>query len=752
MFKLPHVIAFFVLVLAPCAAGQQDAIVSWGRDGFGQVSGTPSGLDFLEIAAVGDSSLALRTAGSLIAWGDNQFGLVSNAPTGNNFVQIAGGWSHMAALKDDGSLLMWGRDQQGQVSGMPPSTVFLQVACGLYHTLAIKADSSIASWGFDGYSQVSSTPAGTGFLQVAGGEHHSIALKNDGSIVSWGWDFDGQVRDTPSGTDFVQVGAAKGFSLALKTDGTIVAWGDNSWSRVTGVPSGTGFLQVAAGDYHCLAIRTDGSIVSWGHDGYNQVSNTPTGIDFVKISGGALHSLALQGEDSDQDGLRDSQEDANLNGLVDPGETDPFDQDTDDDGLSDGEEVNTLRADTRWIQSPGGDFYRLAPANTWQQARFAAVAQGYDLTSVQDQAEADWLYSTFGDIGDGFWIGLTDFSAIFTWSDGSPVNYTQWATGEPNTTFVAAYVGGPSAAEPGNWYAEFAGITPRLAVWESPGPNAPQTALDPLAWDTDGDGLGDGQEDGVDAIYWDGFGIAGVTGTDSLVFIVDSDPLTTTDPLDLDSDEDGIADGVEDIDGDGAVAVLSETNPTLADTDGDTLPDGLELGFTSATLDTDGNVFVPDGDPLTTTDPLAADTDSGGVDDGIEDQNGDGAVNTWETDPNQAADDDFAFYVTNLTPGGIIHFNVLNATPNMVIVPAFSLTGAGPTMTTLGINVALSMPIKVLPPTLSDNQGAATWNGPRVPNSAQLGFGVYIQAVEVPISSVQQPRTSNAVLLPVGTN
>jgi len=44
------------------------------------------------------------------------------------------------------------------------------------------------------------------------------------------------------------------------------------------------------------------------------------------------------------------------------------------------------------------------------------------------------------------------------------------------------------------------------------------------------------------------------------------------------------------------------------------------------------------------------------------------------------------------------------------------------------------------------------WSGPRVPNSAQLGFGVYIQAVEVPVSSVQQPRTSNAILLPVGQN
>ncbi|MCO4744475.1 MAG: OmpA family protein [Proteobacteria bacterium] len=43
-------------------------------------------------------------------------------------------------------------------------------------------------------------------------------------------------------------------------------------------------------------------------------------------------------EDSDNDGLLDEEEDVNDNGIVDPGETDPFDADTDDDGLLDGQE------------------------------------------------------------------------------------------------------------------------------------------------------------------------------------------------------------------------------------------------------------------------------------------------------------------------------------------------------------------------------------------------------------------------------
>ena len=43
--------------------------------------------------------------------------------------------------------------------------------------------------------------------------------------------------------------------------------------------------------------------------------------------------------DSDNDGLTDGEEDANKNGCVDLGETDPNDPDSDDDGVLDGPEV-----------------------------------------------------------------------------------------------------------------------------------------------------------------------------------------------------------------------------------------------------------------------------------------------------------------------------------------------------------------------------------------------------------------------------
>jgi len=64
-------------------------------------------------------------------------------------------------------------------------------------------------------------------------------------------------------------------------------------------------------------------------------------------------------QDSDGDGLLDSEEDINRNGQLDPGETDPFDPDTDGDGLTDkqekekGTDPNNWRSGTR-ISGSGG--------------------------------------------------------------------------------------------------------------------------------------------------------------------------------------------------------------------------------------------------------------------------------------------------------------------------------------------------------------------------------------------------------------
>ncbi len=117
--------------------------------------------------------------------------------------------------------------------------------------------------------------------------------------------------------------------------------------------------------------------------------------------------------------------------------------------------------------------------------------------------------------------------------------------------------------------------------------------------------------------------------------LIDRDEeLAGTDPLDGDSDDDGLRDGLEpafavDQDGDGFVNGLDP------DSDGDGIFDGTESGVTVPQPGTNvgQGFFVPDADPNTTTDPTDADTDGGGVADGAEDRNFNGRRDGSETDP-----------------------------------------------------------------------------------------------------------------------
>ena len=113
-----------------------------------------------------------------------------------------------------------------------------------------------------------------------------------------------------------------------------------------------------------------------------------------------------------------------------------------------------------------------------------------------------------------------------------------------------------------------------------------------------------------------------------------------SDPLDADSDDDGLTDGAEgapssDTDGDGVRNILDP------DGDGDGVFDGTESGVTVPSPDTDvvAGFFVPDADPSTTTSPRDRDSDNGGASDGAEDGNGNGQVDSGETDPNDPSDD-----------------------------------------------------------------------------------------------------------------
>ena len=119
--------------------------------------------------------------------------------------------------------------------------------------------------------------------------------------------------------------------------------------------------------------------------------------------------------------------------------------------------------------------------------------------------------------------------------------------------------------------------------------------------DTDGDGTQDGTESGITTPVADPDGAGPLKGTDPNVFVPDADPTTTTDPLDDDTDDDGLKDGSassEDMNDNGRVDA-GETDPNNPDTDGDGWDDGTEVRRETDPLDPDdhplpiGGIIVP---------------------------------------------------------------------------------------------------------------------------------------------------------------
>ncbi len=108
-----------------------------------------------------------------------------------------------------------------------------------------------------------------------------------------------------------------------------------------------------------------------------------------------------------------------------------------------------------------------------------------------------------------------------------------------------------------------------------------------------------------------------------------------SDPLDADTDDDGVPDGAEkdalqDSDGDGLINVLDP------DSDDDALFDGTESGYDCSNPATNAALghCRADGDRgATKTDPTDRDSDDGGVIDGSEDSNFNGVVDPGERDP-----------------------------------------------------------------------------------------------------------------------
>jgi alpha-tubulin suppressor-like RCC1 family protein len=136
------VITLFILVVLAgsvvAKATDAGSIVSWGAIAFD--SKEPDANDFVTISAGVNSSLALKSNGSIIGWGDNYYGQAT-PPDGNDFAAISAGDSYSLALKSDGSIVGWGANHYGQATP-PEGNDFIAIAAGYLQSLAIRKEPS----------------------------------------------------------------------------------------------------------------------------------------------------------------------------------------------------------------------------------------------------------------------------------------------------------------------------------------------------------------------------------------------------------------------------------------------------------------------------------------------------------------------------------------------------------------------------------------------------------------------------------
>ena len=147
-------------------------------------------------------------------------------------------------------------------------------------------------------------------------------------------------RETPVqvGTDVSRATANMNHSLFVKTDGTLWAMGQNNYGQLgdgtttdhsTPVQVTSYVSQVTAGSSHSLFLQAAPDSDNDGRKDYLEETSCTDPFD----------------ADTDDDGILDGTEDADQNGIWGFDETDPCDSDTDGDGVQDGTESGYTLAD-----------------------------------------------------------------------------------------------------------------------------------------------------------------------------------------------------------------------------------------------------------------------------------------------------------------------------------------------------------------------------------------------------------------------
>ncbi len=318
---------------ASSKASVSGTLQAWGDDLRGQLGNgatglvdkpvtvqLPAGVTITAVAAGGQATLAVTSAGQVYAWGDNQYGQLGDGTTTD---------SHTPVLVH-----------------LPKGTVATAVAAGDGDSLAVTSTGQVYAWGNNHYGELGdgstvnrlrparvALPHGTKAVSVTASYNYSMALTSTGSVLAWGYNGSGQLgngfltaSEVPARVKLpakvkVKMLASGGYDgLALTESGHVMSWGDDGFGQLGNgnartsvlpvsvrLPKGVKITAVAGGSQHGLALTSSGGVLAWGRNTWGQLGNgktarasvtpvrvrIPKGDKVVAISAGGGFSLAV---------------------------------------------------------------------------------------------------------------------------------------------------------------------------------------------------------------------------------------------------------------------------------------------------------------------------------------------------------------------------------------------------------------------------------------------------------------------------
>ena len=239
----------------------------------------PTGGGPAKVALADSHGVILASDGSLWTWGESWSGWpvlglgkvesttrLRRIGKDTDWVDVAAGGSHTLALKADGTIWGWGENygwQIGDGTTIPratpvrsvPGNDWKQVATGV-HCVGLKQNGTLWAWGNNwsgvlGNGTTNNSPApvqvgrSTNWVRVWANNIENIGLQSDGSLWFWGHRYlqfgpPGESMLVPtrlsSDTNWVSVGLGDFLGFAVKSDGTLWAWGADA-DIFTGAPA-----------------------------------------------------------------------------------------------------------------------------------------------------------------------------------------------------------------------------------------------------------------------------------------------------------------------------------------------------------------------------------------------------------------------------------------------------------------------------------------------------------------------------------